>query len=99
METVIQIVKNIPTNFLAGLVFNGRLIALSYFLFWKKFKERYRLFRIQLQERFNDAQLKHELKNSITTLTIAAIYSSITIYLGTQGYTKVYIDFSSQSPF
>jgi len=99
MEAIIQITKQIPTNFLFGLLFNGGFITLAYFLVWKKYKERFRLFRIQLQERFNDKQLRHELKNSLTTLLIAAIYSSISIYLGTQGYTKVYLNYESHHPF
>jgi len=98
MEALSQILKTVPTQFISGLLLNGGLITLTFFLVWKKFRHRLRNFKIQLQERFNQKQLKRELKNSLVTLLIAALYSSLVTYLGTQGYTRVYLDYESHSP-
>ena len=99
MEALKQILSNFPQGFVAGLLMNGSLIAIAYFIFWKKFKKRFQNWRIQLKERVNAKQIKAELKNSVFTLMVGALFSSIVIYLSSKGYTKIYTNFSDHSPF
>jgi sterol desaturase/sphingolipid hydroxylase (fatty acid hydroxylase superfamily) len=99
MEAIKQILLNLPQGIISGLVLNGTVITLAYFLLWKKFKERFRNWRIQLNERVDAKQIKRELKNSIFTLLIGATFSSIIIYFSTLGYTKIYTNFSDHHPF
>ena len=72
---------------------------LVYLLVWKKFKQSLRHWRIQLKERVDAPQIKRELKNALFTLAVGAFFSSIVIYLSTQGYTKIYLNFSDHHPF
>lgn len=90
MDAIKQILQNIPQGFLSGLMLNGILITTAYLLVWKLFKKRLQNWRIQLKERADAAQIKTELKNGLFTLTVGAIFSSIVIFLSTQGYTKLY---------
>lgn len=99
MEALKQILSNFPQGFVAGLFMNGSLIAIVYFIFWKKFKKRFQNWRIQLKERVDAKQIKAELKNSVFTLMVGALFSSIVIYLSSKGYTKIYTNFSDHSPF
>ncbi len=98
METLKQILLKIPQNLISGLFLNGTVIILAYFLVWKKFKKRLQNRRIQLKERVDVQQIKRELKNSIFTLLVGAIFSSTIIYLSTLGYSKIYTNFSEHNP-
>ena len=75
------------------------VITLAYLLVWKRFRKRLQNWRIQLKERVDARQIKRELKNSVSTLLVGALFSSIVIYLSTKGYTKIYTNFSDHSPF
>jgi sterol desaturase/sphingolipid hydroxylase (fatty acid hydroxylase superfamily) len=99
MEALKQILFNLPQGFVSGLMLNGTVITLAYFLVWKKFKKRLHNWRIQLKERVDTKQIKRELKNSIYTLLVGATFSSIVIYLSTQGQTKIYTNFSDHNSF
>lgn len=99
MEAIKQILLNLPQGIISGLILNGTVITLAYFLLWKRFKERFRNWRIQLNKRVDAKQIKRELKNSIFTLLVGATFSSIIIYFSTQGYTKIYTNFSDHHPF
>jgi sterol desaturase/sphingolipid hydroxylase (fatty acid hydroxylase superfamily) len=99
MEALKQILFNLPQGFVSGLMLNGTVITLAYFLVWKKFKKRLQNWRIQLKERVDTKQIKRELKNSIYTLLVGATFSSIVIYLSTQGQTKIYTNFSDHNAF
>lgn len=99
MEAIKQILLNLPQGIISGLLLNGTVITLAYFLVWKKFKEKFRNWRIQLNERVDAKQIKRELKNSIFTLLVGATFSSIIIYFSTLGYTKIYTKFSDHHPF
>ena len=99
MEALKEILFNLPQGFIAGLMLNGTVITLAYFLVWKKFKKRLKNWRIQLKERVDSNQIKRELKNSIFTLLVGATYSSVVIYLSTQGQTKIYTNFSDHNSF
>ncbi len=99
MNSIQEILFNFPQAFLSGLLLNGTLIVLIYILVWKAFKKRLRSWRIQLKERVNTKQIKRELKNSFFTLAVGALFSSIVIYLSTQGYTKIYTKFYEYNPF
>lgn len=94
METLKQIVIHIPQGVVTGLILNGTLISLAYFLIWKKFKKKLQNRRIQITERVDINQIKREIKNSMYTLLAGATLSSIVIYLSKQGYTKIYTDFN-----
>lgn len=85
-----EIIGNLPKGFLTGLIMNGSLITIAYLLIWKKYKQRFHLYRIQLKERVNAKQLITELKNAISTLMVGAFFSSVVIYLSSIGYTKIY---------
>lgn len=98
MDTLQQILLNLPQSFISGFFLNGTVILLAYFLFWKKFKTRLKNWRIQLKERVNNKQIKRELKNSLSTLLVGATFSSIVIYLSTKGYTTIYTNISDHNP-
>lgn len=99
METIKQILQNIPGGLISGLLLNGSIILLAYFLVWKKFKKRLVNWRIQIKERVNNKQIKRELKNSLYTLLVGATFSSVVIFLSTKGYTKIYINSSDYHVF
>jgi sterol desaturase/sphingolipid hydroxylase (fatty acid hydroxylase superfamily) len=99
MDAIKEIVWNIPKGFLSGLMLNGTFITLAYFLFWKKFKQKFQNWRIQLVQKVDANQIKRELKNSLLTLIVGAMYSSIVFYMSSQGQTKIYTDFSEHSAF
>lgn len=94
MDAFVQILSTIPQGFMTGLLLNGTLIVLAYYFFWKHFKKRLKNWKIELKGRVDRAQIIAELKNSVGTLMVGATFSSIVIFLGTQGYTEIYIDFS-----
>ncbi len=94
MDIVKELLLNLPQGFIQGLVINGGLILLAYYVFWVKFRVRFQNWRIQLKERVDSAQIKRELKNSLLTLLVGASFSSVLIYISTQGYTKIYTDIS-----
>ena len=48
MDALKQILLNLPQGFISGLMLNGTVILLAYFLVWKKFKTRLQNWRIQL---------------------------------------------------
>ncbi len=98
MEALTQILLHLPQGLLSGLMLNGTVITLAYFLVWKKFKKRLQRWRIQLNEKVDAQQIKRELKNSVYTLLVGATFSSVVIYLSTQGKTKIYTDFSEHNP-
>lgn len=98
MDALQQILRNMPTGFFSALLLNGTLIALAYLFFWKIFKQRFRNWRIQIKQRVDAKQIKGELKNAFFTLLVGALFSSIVIYLGTKGYTKIYLRFTDHSP-
>lgn len=94
MEAIKQILLNLPQGIVSGIMLNGTVILLAYFLIWKKYKERLKNWRIQLKERVNNQQIKRELKNSLYSLLVGSLFSSIVIYLSTKGYTKIYTNLS-----
>jgi sterol desaturase/sphingolipid hydroxylase (fatty acid hydroxylase superfamily) len=98
MEALKQILINFPQGFITGLILNGSFITIAYFLFWKKYKKRFQNWRIQLKERVDAKQIKAELKNSVYTLLVGALFSSIVVYLSSKGYTRIYTNFSDHSP-
>jgi Delta7-sterol 5-desaturase len=97
MEAILEILKQIPKGVVAAIFLNGGLATLAYFIFWKKYKTRFRNWRIQLKERADWKQIKSELANSILVFIIGAFFSSVVTYLSTKGYTKIYTDFSAHS--
>ncbi len=99
MEALKAILASIPAGFFAGLLLNGTIMTVLYFLVWKQFKTRLQNWKIQLQERVDAAQIKRELKNAVFTLLVGATFSGLIIYFSTQGYTKIYTDFDAHSPF
>lgn len=98
MGPIKQILLNLPQGLISALLLNGTVITIAYLLVWKKFKTRLQNWRIQIKERVDGKQIKRELKNSIFTLLVGASFSSIVIYLSTQGYTKIYTNFSDHHP-
>jgi Delta7-sterol 5-desaturase len=94
MNVVVEILKGIPQGIVTGLVVNGSLICLAYFLFWKKLKQRFQQWRIQINQRADAAQIKAEIKNSFKSLLVGAFYSSVVLYLNSIGYTKIYSNVS-----
>jgi Delta7-sterol 5-desaturase len=98
MEALKQILINVPQGFIMGLVLNGTIISLVYFIFWKLLAKRYQNWRIQLNNRVDAKQIRREIKNAILTLLVGAFFSSIVIYLSTKGYTKIYTNYSDHHP-
>ncbi len=94
MEALKEILAHFPQGFASGLIMNGGLITICFLIFWRWLKKPLKNWRIQLQQRFDMKQLRGELLNSLTTLSVGAIYSGIVIYMGTQGYSKIYTDVS-----
>lgn len=99
MEAIKAILMNLPMGLISGLLLNGTIMTLAYFIFWKALKKRLQNWRIQLKERVDAKQIKRELKNAVFTLFIGATFSSIIIYFSTLGYTKIYTNFSDHHPF
>jgi Delta7-sterol 5-desaturase len=99
MEILSQILSKFPESYLKAVGSNAVLVGLAYLIFWKIFKERFKNWRIQQKVRFNDAQLKRELKNAIFTLAVGAFFACIVLYLSTKGYTKIYMDIKAYSSF
>lgn len=97
MEALRQILSAFPKSYLQAIGSNALLVGLVYVIFWKILKEKIKKWRIQQKELFNDAQLKRELKNAIFTLAVGAFFACIVMYLGTQGYTKIYTDAAQHS--
>lgn len=98
MQTVIEILSNVPRAYITGLLSNGALVALVYFVVWKVLKKRLQYLRIQLKQRADFEQIKFEIKNALLTSLIGAITSSIVLYFSTLGYTKLYTDISIYGP-
>ena len=90
-----HLITSFPQGFLSGLILNGTLITVAYFLFWKKLKHKLKHWRIQFQQRADRQQIQSELINAIGTLSVGALFSSIVIYASTLGYTKIYTDYKS----
>lgn len=88
----LDILHSFPKNLLAGIAINLPLIGVAYFLFWKLFAHRLRNWRIQIQRRADKAQLLRELRNSFGALSAGALIASVMTYLGTMGYTKIYMN-------
>jgi Delta7-sterol 5-desaturase len=99
MEVLTQILANLPAGLMSGLLLNGTIITVVYFLVWKKFKTNLQKWRIQLEEKADWQQIKRELKNSIFSLLVGALFSSIVIYLSAKGYTQIYTNFADHNPF
>jgi Delta7-sterol 5-desaturase len=99
LEALTQILSNFPKSYLQAFVSNGILVGIVYLIFWKLFKQKIQKWRIQQKERFNNEQLKRELKNAVFTLMVGAFFACIILYLSTKGYTKIYTDFSAHHPF
>ncbi len=97
MNAITQILSNIPKGFMSGLTLNLLIIVPVYYLFWKKYKAKLQHLRIQVKERVNNEQIKRELKNAVFTLLIGATFSSVVIYLSTQGYTRIYTNVNDYS--
>lgn len=92
MEMLWEIVKGLPLGFLTGLLLNGTLIVIAYWLFWNRWKTRLVHWRIQLKERVDMKQIRRELGNSLLVLGVGAFFSGIVTYWGRYGYTQVYLD-------
>jgi Delta7-sterol 5-desaturase len=98
MEAITQILSTMPRAYLQAFLVNGLVIALAYVLVWRVFKKRLQRWRIQLKERADYDQLKSEIKNAFSVFLVGAFSSSVVLYLGTQGYTQLYGNFSDYSP-
>jgi sterol desaturase/sphingolipid hydroxylase (fatty acid hydroxylase superfamily) len=98
MEAIIEILKDIPKNYVTAILTNWVVIFIVHFIFWVKFKSKFQKFRIQLNERVDSAQIKRELINSLFVFFVGAIFASLVYYFSTKGYNKVYTNFSDH-PF
>jgi sterol desaturase/sphingolipid hydroxylase (fatty acid hydroxylase superfamily) len=98
MEIMKEILKSFTQGYVSGLVLNGGVMALSYFIFWKLLKKRIQKYRIQLKEKVNPQQIKRELKNALFSLAVGALFSSMVIWLSSLGYTKIYTSFTDYHP-
>jgi Delta7-sterol 5-desaturase len=99
MEILKEILSQFPKGFISGLIMNGTIISLVYFIFWKKLKVRLQNWRIQINQRADSKQIKREIKNAFFVLAVGSLFSSIVYYLSTQGYTKIYTHFSDHNAF
>jgi Delta7-sterol 5-desaturase len=99
MEILKEILSNFTKSYLQGLFSTGIVVSLVYLIFWKIFKERIKKWRIQQRERFNNDQLKRELKNAVISSTSGAFLGCVMLYLSTKGYTKIYTDMSIHHSF
>jgi lathosterol oxidase len=99
LNAVKEILISLPKGIISGIMLTGSVVSIAYFIFWKKYKQRFKNWRIQVKERVDANQLKHELKNSIVVFIVGALFSGVILYLNTKGYTKIYTNFSDHSPF
>lgn len=86
-------------SFAAALVLNGLLLGGTYLVVWRWLQHRVRHRRIQEKQKVDWAQLKREWRNAFPTMLVGTLTSSVVIYLGSKGYTKIYTDFDSQPAF
>ena len=93
MTALIEILSLFPSGYAQALLINASIISLTYWLLWKKLGPRLKAWRIPTKERFNNQQMRHEIKNAFFTLMVGALFSSIVIYASTQGYTQIYSTF------
>jgi Delta7-sterol 5-desaturase len=92
MEELSIFAKQLPIGFMQGLVINGGLIALTYFIVWRVFKRRFALHRIQKTPRVDAAQIKFELKNALMVITASTLFTGVIMYLNLKGYTQLYTE-------
>jgi Delta7-sterol 5-desaturase len=98
MDAIKEIIAHFLSGYASAFFLNGTFIGAAYLIFWKYFKARFQNWRIQIREKFNDEQLKRELKNAVWVLAIGSFYSAIILFLSTKGYTKIYTDINAHSP-
>lgn len=93
MTSLIEILSLFPSGYASALLMNGVLLTFTYWLIWKKLGPRLQAWRIQSKKRFDNQQMRREIKNAFFTLTVGALFSSIVIYASTKGYTQIYSSF------
>ncbi|RSK36076.1 sterol desaturase family protein [Hymenobacter metallilatus] len=93
MDALHTILRELPLGFLQGLLLNGSVITLAYFIFWKKFKVRFAAWRIQQRQRADGRQIRSELRHALGTLLVGALFASVVLYLSSLGYTRIYTRF------
>lgn len=98
MEELKQIALAFPKGFFSALMLNGTVILIAYVVVWKLFKKRVQHRRIQVKERVDAAQIRHELKNALLSLSVGALFASIALLLSLKGYTQIYTNFSDHHP-
>lgn len=99
MEIIKEIAQQLTKWLVQGILVNGGIITIIYFVFWKFFKNKIKNFRIQLYQRADAAQIKSEIINAIGTTLMGAFFGSIVYFLSTHGYTKVYSDINAHHKF
>ncbi len=98
MDIVQQLIGASLQGLAQGVLVNGGLILLAYTLVWKRFKKRLEHRRIPMKSRVDAAQIKHELKYSVSSLLVGAAFASGIMVLTLNGHTKIYTDLSGHSP-
>ncbi|WP_158594394.1 sterol desaturase family protein [Aquimarina sp. AD1] len=99
MDIFIEYLKTLPQGLIQGILFNGTIILIVYFLVWKKFAKRLKKWRIQSKQYINNKQLRRELKNALLVTLVGTMFSGIVFLLTGMGYTKIYTDISDYNLF
>jgi Delta7-sterol 5-desaturase len=98
MEALQEILQQIPTAFGQSLI-NYVIIAIAYLVVWKLLKKPLRNWRIQLKQRADAKQIKHELINSLFTLMVSMLFVIAISLMKLKGYTKIYTDINEYPKF
>jgi Delta7-sterol 5-desaturase len=90
MNELKTLAEQLPIGFIQGLVVNGGMTALAYFIVWRVFKARFAKHRIQKLNRVDAAQIKFELKNALIVITTSSIFTAVLMFLTLKGHTQIY---------
>ncbi len=99
MEIIKELAQQLTKALVQGILANGGIITIIYFIFWKFLKNKIKNFRIQFKQRADAAQIKSEIINAIGSTLMGAFFSCIVYYLSIQGYTKVYTNINDYNNF
>jgi Delta7-sterol 5-desaturase len=93
METLLEILKNLPLAYLQGVAMMGSVMLIVYVLVWRVFRKRLARYRVQRKQRADGAQIRSEIRHGLLSALTGAITSVVIIGLSEIGLTTLYTDY------
>jgi Delta7-sterol 5-desaturase len=90
-----SLLTEFPKGYVTGLMMNGLLMTLTFFIFWKFLSKRLANWKIQLGKTVASAQIKRELRNTLFATASGAFTSCIILFMLSQDMTRIYTDFNA----